>query len=52
MKSESKLYFKIFILISAAILLFPFIVRAQTLIDCGQTLSASISAAGETDSYR
>src|SRR4030067_926142 len=51
MKSESKLYFKIFILISVAILLSPFIVRAQTPIDCGQTLSGSITAAGQRNSY-
>ncbi len=51
MKSESKLCFRIFILISAAILLSPFIVRAQTPIDCGQTLSGSISTAGQRNSY-
>jgi len=39
------------ILIWVAILIFPFIVRAQTPINCGQTLSASISAAAERDSY-
>jgi YD repeat-containing protein len=40
-----------FVWLSGAVLLFPFVARAQTPIDCGQTLSASISAAGERNSY-
>jgi hypothetical protein len=51
MLAKSKFRFLIFILISIAILLFPLIVRAQTPINCGQTLSASISAPAEKDSY-
>ena len=41
----------IFILISVAIILFPFVVYAQTPIDCGQTLSGTISTAGQRNSY-
>jgi hypothetical protein len=51
MTSKSKLWSHIFILISGAILLFPFSAYAQTPIDCGQTLAGSISAAAEKDSY-
>jgi len=51
MASKSKLWSFIFILISGAILLFPFVAYAQTPIDCGQTLAGSISAPAEIDSY-
>jgi hypothetical protein len=51
MTSKSKLWSFILILISGAMLLFPFVVCAQTPIDCGQTLAGSISAAAEKDSY-
>lgn len=49
--TKSILRSAILILIWVAILIFPLIVRAQTPISCGQTLSASISATGERDSY-
>lgn len=51
MTSKSKSWSFIFILISGAILLFPFFVYAQTPIDCGQTLAGSISTAGQKNSY-
>ena len=51
MTSKSKSWSFIFILISAAIILFPFISYAQTPIDCGQTLAGTISAAGQKNSY-
>jgi YD repeat-containing protein len=51
MTSKSKLWSFIFIFISGAILLFPFVVYAQTPIDCGQTLAGTISAAGQRNSY-
>jgi hypothetical protein len=44
MLPKSKFRFFIFILISIAILLFPLVVRAQTPINCGQTLAGTISA--------
>ena len=49
MEFKSRLPF--FILILSTILTFPLIVYAQTAIDCGQTLSASVGVAGERDSY-
>ena len=49
--TKSILRSAILILILVAVLIFPPIVRAATPINCGQTLSASISAAGEKDSY-
>ncbi len=51
MTSKSKLGSAFFIFISGAILLLPFVVHAQTPINCGQVISASISAAGEKDEY-
>jgi hypothetical protein len=51
MTSKSKLCSFILILISGAILLLPFLVYAQTPIDCGQTLAGTISVAAEKDSY-
>jgi YD repeat-containing protein len=49
--TKSILRSAILILILVAVLIFPPIVRAATPINCGRTLSASISAAGEKDSY-
>jgi hypothetical protein len=49
MKSKSKLWLEI--LVAGLILLFPYIVRAQTPINCGQTLAGTISAPAEEDSY-
>jgi YD repeat-containing protein len=46
-----KLRLSIFIQILITILMFPLIARAQIPIDCGQTLSTSISGAGERDTY-
>jgi len=51
MTSKSKSWSFIFILISGAIILLPFISYAQTPIDCGQTLSGTISAAGKEFVY-
>jgi hypothetical protein len=51
MLPKSKFRFFIVVLISFAILLFPLIVRAQTPINCGQTLAGTISAPAEEDSY-
>ncbi len=51
MTSKSKLWSFIIILISGAIILFPFVVHAQTPIDCGQTLAGTISTAGQRNSY-
>lgn len=51
MTSKSKLRSFIFILLSGAILLLPFIVCAQTPINLGQTLAGTISTAGQRNSY-
>jgi len=51
MISKSKSWSFIFILISGAILLLPFIVNAQTPINLGQTLAGTISTAGQRNSY-
>lgn len=51
MSLKSKLRIGILILVSGLILLLPFIVLAQTPINCWQTLTASISATGERDSF-
>lgn len=51
MISKSKLRSFIFILLSGAVLLLPFVVYAQAPIDFGQTLSGMISTAGQRNSY-
>ena len=49
MKSTS--WLKLFVSISGAIILFPFIVCAQTPIDCGVNTAGSISVVGEQDNF-
>ena len=53
MNLKSKIQSAIFILISGAVILFPFIVFAQTPIPlpCGQTITGIIADYGEIDSY-
>jgi len=48
---KSRLWLMIFILISGILFLFPLITFAQTPIQCGQTISGSISTVGEKDDY-
>ena len=49
MKSTS--WLKLFVSISGVIVLFPFIVQAQTPIDCGVNTAGSISVVGEQDNF-
>jgi len=51
MALKNKLQFRVFILISGAIILSPFLLYAQTSIPCGEVVTGEISTAGEKDSY-
>jgi hypothetical protein len=51
MKSRSRSWFTVCILILGVVFLLPFTVYSQTPINCGEAVSGSISPAGEQDSY-